>query len=147
MEARQSVQLVAGRGVVGSADQGGKRQVTVLSRERWMAACEALGEPLDPRERRANLLVSGIDLENTRGRVLVVGGCRVRILGETKPCEQMDAAFEGLRGALQPHWGGGAYGEVLDGGELTVGDEARWEERMIDTSPDTTLTHGSPAHR
>ena len=127
MDAQPSVQLVAGRGVAGSADQGGNRQVTLLARERWMAACESLGAPLDPRERRANVLVSGIDLENTRGRVLVVGPCRVRILGETKPCEQMDAAFEGLRNALRPRWGGGAYGEILDGGELTVGDETRWE--------------------
>jgi MOSC domain-containing protein YiiM len=127
MDARPAVQLVAGRGVAGSADQGGKRQVTILSRERWTAACESLGQALDSRERRANLLVSGIDLEDTRGRVLVLGACRVRILGETKPCEQMDDAFTGLRDALRPHWGGGAYGEVLDGGEVAVGDEVRWE--------------------
>ena len=46
---------------------------------------------------------------------------RIRIFGETRPCEQMDAAREGLRAALEEPWAGGAFGEVLDGGEIQVG--------------------------
>ena len=40
----------------------------------------------------------------------------------------MDEAYEGLRAALDPHWGGGAFGEVLDDGDIAVGDAVSWEE-------------------
>jgi len=76
--------------------------------------------------RRANLLVEGIRLAETRGRVLQIGACRVRIYGETKPCEQMDAAFPGLRRAMVDNWAGGAFAEVLDNGPIAVGDSVRW---------------------
>jgi MOSC domain-containing protein YiiM len=39
----------------------------------------------------------------------------------------MDVAFQGLRRALEPGWGGGAYGRVVVGGEIRVGDEVRLE--------------------
>jgi MOSC domain-containing protein YiiM len=73
------------------------------------------------------VVLSGIDLENTRGRVLRMGPCRVLVHGETRPCEQMEETLAGLQDAMRPHWGGGAFGEVLDGGEIQVGDEASWE--------------------
>jgi MOSC domain-containing protein YiiM len=119
--------LVAGRGIAGSADQGGKRQVTILARERWEAVIERLGVAVDPSARRANLLVSGIDLENSRGRVLRIGACRIRVWGETRPCERMDEAEPGLRSALDAHWGGGAFGEVLDAGQIAIGDPVSWD--------------------
>jgi MOSC domain-containing protein YiiM len=71
--------------------------------------------------------LSGIDLFESRGKVLRIGAVRVRVLGETRPCERMDEALPGLRAALSEPWGGGAFGEVLDDGTLTVGDPARWE--------------------
>jgi MOSC domain-containing protein YiiM len=37
----------------------------------------------------------------------------------------MDAQVLGLTAALDPYWNGGAYGIVLDDGEVSVGDEAR----------------------
>lgn len=129
MDGHQWAHLVAGSGIDGNADQGGRRQVTLLSRERWAAACQRLGEPLDPRERRANFLVSGVDLVDSHERVLVVGDCRIRILGETRPCRRMDEAFPGLQDELRADWGGGAYGEVLDSGEVCVGDDVRWSDR------------------
>ena len=78
--------------------------------------------------RRANLLVSGIRLEDTRDRTLAVGDLRIHIHGETRPCGQMDAACEGLMDALDPHWGGGAHGSVVNDATIAVGDEVRWEE-------------------
>jgi MOSC domain-containing protein YiiM len=130
MDPHDRAMLVPARGIVGNANQGGKRQVTVLARERWEQIVERLGEPLDPSVRRANLLVSGVDLENSRGRVLRVGSCRLLIHGETKPCERMDEAFDGLRAAMAPHWGGGAFAEVLDAGDITVGDAVAWDQHQ-----------------
>ena len=119
--------LRAGRGLRDSADAGGRRQVTILSAERWARVCARLGAALDPGLRRANLLVSGVDLERSTNRVLRVGSCRIRIVGETRPCERMDDAHPGLLAALDPPWAGGAYGEVLDDGDVAVGDPVRWE--------------------
>ena len=127
MDAAAHVTLVAGRGIVGNAHQGGKRQVTILSRERWQEVMRALDADLEPRARRANVVVSGIDLENSRGRILRIGACRLLVNGETRPCEQMEDALAGLQAAMRPRWGGGAFAEVVDGGDIAVGDEVSWE--------------------
>ncbi len=126
MDPAERAALVAGRGIVGNANQGGRRQVTILEEELWTAATAELGSTLDPAARRANLLVRGLPLANTRGRVLAIGACRFRILGETRPCERMDEALPGLRRALDPDWRGGAFAEVLSDGEIAVGDEVAW---------------------
>ncbi|MCI0595875.1 MAG: MOSC domain-containing protein, partial [candidate division Zixibacteria bacterium] len=89
---------------------------------------EELSGKIHPSMRRANLMVSGVALAETRGRILQMGNCRIRIWGETRPCEQMDEAYPGLKEALNPYWGGGVFGEVLDDGDITVGDEVRWIE-------------------
>ena len=128
MDARDSIELVAGRGVAGSADQGGRRQVTLLEREVWEGLMRELGSGADAETRRANVLVSGIDLRDSRDRVLRVGSARVRVAGEVKPCERMEEAVPGLRAAMFPEWRGGAFAQILDGGEVAVGDEVAWED-------------------
>ena len=92
MDARDSIELVAGRGMARSADQGGQRQVNLLEREVSSALMRELGSAAEPETRRANVLVSGIDLRASRGRVLRLGGARVRVAGEVKPCERMEEA-------------------------------------------------------
>ena len=119
--------LVAGKGIRGNANQRGKRQVTIIERERWDELMKELGAVLSPSARRANLMVSGVPLAGMRGRVLRIGACRVRIYGETKPCERMDEALPGLQRAMRPNWGGGAFGEILDDGEIRVGDPVSLE--------------------
>lgn len=127
MDAAAAATLVAGRGLQGDATQGGRRQVTILSLERWTALTAHLPGPPAPAIRRANLLVNGVDLAHSRGRVLRIGEARVRIFGETRPCRQMDEACPGLQAALDPAWAGGAFGEVLHGGEITLGAPVAWE--------------------
>lgn len=126
MDPAPQATLQAGYGIVGNADWGGRRQVTIIQRERWDRVVATLGTHVEPTARRANLLVSGVELADTHDRILKVGRCRIRIGGETKPCERMDEACPGLRNALVPNWGGGAYGQVLDDAEIRVGDPVRW---------------------
>lgn len=123
MDPVSSATLVKDRGIVGDANQGGRRQVTVIEREVF----DRIGETLPdagPVMRRANLMVSGVRLQDTRDRVLTVGDVRIRIGGETRPCNLMDEQCAGLTAALDEGWGGGAYGVVLDDGEVRVGDPA-----------------------
>lgn len=123
--------LRAGRGIVGNADQGGRRQVTLIDRQTWDLVTEQLHDSVEPAIRRANLLISGLSLAESRGRILRIGTCRLRINGETRPCHQMDEATPGLRGALAAPWRGGAFAEVLDEGEVEVGAPVEW----VDASP------------
>ena len=122
MDRVDRAELVAGRGVRGSANQGGRRQVSIISQEAWDAAIEQLGVAVDPAARRANVMVSGVDFADSRGKLLRIGPTLIRILGEVRPCERMDEAEEGLRNALKPHWRGGGFGEILEGGTIATGD-------------------------
>src|SRR4030095_10013993 len=121
MDPVRSALLEPGLGLDGNADRGGRRQVTVISRERWAELMRDLGADLPPSARRANLLLSGVDLEAARGRVLRGRPARVLINSATRPCERMEEAHAGLQALMRERWGGGAYAEVLDGGEIHVG--------------------------
>ena len=128
MDAVPTAELVAGEGVKGSADRRGKRQVTLIEREAWSAMMAELSADVPPAARRANVMLSGVRLADTRGRVLRLGSTRIRIAGETLPCERMEEACTGLRAVMRPDWRGGAFGEVITGGSISVNDTATWEE-------------------
>lgn len=126
MDPVTEAEAVQGRGLKNNANQGGKRQVTLIDEARWREAQDQLGIEVDPRTRRANVMLRGIDLERTNGRLLRIGDCIVRIYGETRPCEQMEEAQAGLREALRPRWRGGAFAEVVTSGTIRAGDRAEW---------------------
>ncbi|RZM25418.1 MAG: MOSC domain-containing protein [Sphingomonas sp.] len=101
----------------------GRRQVTLLERGDWDAALAEVGHSLPWQERRANLLVDGLDLPQVAGaRVRIGDTVELMITRETDPCERMDALAPGLRAALTPDWRGGACSRVVVGGTIRVGD-------------------------
>ena len=101
---------------------GGARQVTVLAKEAWQAACREVDAALPWTARRANLLVAGLSLEASIGKRLRVGQVLLEITGETRPCEVMEVAHAGLREALEPGWRGGVTCRVLAHGTVQIGD-------------------------
>jgi MOSC domain-containing protein YiiM len=124
MDPVHNAEAITGRGLIGNADQGRRRQITIIDEAAWREAAAETGTDVDPSKRRANVMLRGIPLANTRGKLLRLGSCLVRILGETRPCEQMEEAQRGLRKALSPNWRAGVFGEVVEGGAIRVGDVA-----------------------
>jgi len=91
---------------------------------------QELGVERDPALRRANILVSGIELAHTRGRVLSIGDARLVVGGEVTPCERMEEAVSGLQAAMRPDWRGGVFTQVDAGGVIHVGDQVEWQENL-----------------
>jgi len=130
MDGVMEASAVAGQGLAGSVGRSRRRQVTIIELERWQSYQRALGLDIPASGRRANLMVSGVSLARTRGRILRVGGVRLAIGGETTPCERMDEVAQGLRDLMRPDWGGGVFAQVLDHGVLTVGDAVTLEDEQ-----------------
>ena len=123
MDEVRSVAMTPETGIEGNAQSGRKRQVTLLAIERWRDAERELGRPADPALRRANILLEGVDLVESRGRTIRLGEVELYVWGETRPCRKMDEASAGLQAALDPEWRAGAHAEVAIGGTVRVGDE------------------------
>jgi MOSC domain-containing protein YiiM len=102
------------------------RQVTVVFREGWDAACRELGVELPWTTRRANLFVEGVAVPR-EGKCLVIGSLVLEVTQETQPCQVMEAAHRGLRAALTPDWRGGVCCRVVQGGTIRVGDRVEVE--------------------
>src|ERR1051325_4045830 len=104
MDAANRATLVTGRGIAGNADQGGKRQVTIVDLERWQELMDRLGGDLENDVRGANLVIDAFDLFDSRGKTLRIGTARLLIHGEVRPCERMDEALPGLQAAMRERW-------------------------------------------
>ena len=106
-----------------------RRQVTLIERADWEAATAEVGCSIGWEQRRANLLVEGLDLPQVKGVRLRIGADVVlEVTRETDPCERMEALAPGLKAALLPDWRGGACAMVVTEGVIAVGDEIRIEE-------------------
>jgi MOSC domain-containing protein YiiM len=127
MDQVDTATLVENRGIEGNANQNGRRQVTIIDEQTWQRLMTELDASLDPSARRANLMIRGLPLADSRDRLLRIGECVIDVRGETRPCERMDEALPGLRAAMREGWAGGVYGTVLRGGVVRVGDPVTFD--------------------
>ncbi|MFL0414578.1 MOSC domain-containing protein [Sphingomonas sp. 179-A 2A2 NHS] len=125
-----------------------RRQITLIERGDWDRAMADVAHAISWEERRANLLVDGLDLPQTAGcRVRIGAHVVLEITRECDPCERMEALADGLRAALTPDWRGGACAMVISGGHIAVGDEIRIEESWPSHSERSTTSVTSAAKR
>ncbi len=100
----------------------GDRQVTVLTREGWQAACQEIAADLPWLTRRANLYIEGLNLHESVGQQLQIGTMQLLITRETDPCNRMQEAHNNLFEALAKEWRGGVCCRVIQDGLIHVGD-------------------------
>ena len=67
--------------------------------------------------------VRGIDLENSRGKKLWLGGSVIEIRGENPPCRRMGD----MQLPLKPRWRAGVFGKIEQGGTIRVGDAVKYQ--------------------
>jgi MOSC domain-containing protein YiiM len=138
MQAHDRIGVTAGAGLVGdryatgtgtySGTGRGPRHVTLIERE----AVDAVRSPgdggVDVREdeTRRNLVTEGVALNHLVGRTFRVGAVRMRGVRLAEPCAYLEqlTGLAGVRAALVHR--GGLRAEVLDDGELRVGDEVSY---------------------
>jgi MOSC domain-containing protein YiiM len=123
MEALAAAAVTCEHGLAGDA-RGHKqgRQITVVFRESWDAACAELGADIPWTTRRANLFVEGVETPRPPAR-LRVGDVVLEVMQETDPCMLMERSHKGLKAALTPGWRGGVCCNVIEGGNIRVGDD------------------------
>jgi MOSC domain-containing protein YiiM len=102
----------------------GARDVTLIERESVDAARSADDGGVDVREdeTRRNLVTEGVALNHLVGRTFRVGAVRMRGVRLSEPCAYLEqlTGLAGVRGAFVHR--GGLRAEILDDGELCVGD-------------------------
>ena len=131
----ERARVMAGRGLEGdryAAGAGtfsknpGKRDLTLIETEALAAYERDSGQKLSAAESRRNLLTEGVRLNDLVGRVFQVGPVRMRGLRLSEPCTHLARLThpEALPGLVHR---GGLIAEVLNDGELSVGDEIKEE--------------------
>ncbi|MGM0608666.1 MAG: MOSC domain-containing protein, partial [Candidatus Muiribacteriota bacterium] len=124
METADSVNVFKESGIENDCRGNSKNaQITILSLESWEDVCKEVNKNLDWKVRRVNLLIKGVNLENSTGKCLRIGNeVALKITGECKPCNRMENEVEGLYNALKSNWRGGAEAVVLTPGKIQKGD-------------------------
>jgi len=138
----ERARVLAGRGLEGDryaagigtfSSNPGKRDLTLIETEVLAAYEQESGKKLSAAESRRNLLTEGVRLNDLVGRTFQVGPVRMRGLRLSEPCTHLARLThpEALPGLVHR---GGLIAEVLNDGELQVGDEIREETEALESS-------------
>lgn len=125
---RQPMRLVdeasaeVGGGIEDVVQPSVKRGITLLSATQWQQTIDELGTDLPWTTRRANVLVECDTLAPLIGQTIYVGTIKMLVHKETVPCDLMDQQYLGLMAALVPDCRGGVHGQVVEAGQVRVGD-------------------------
>ena len=111
------VEAITGFGLRHDANAGrAKRQVLIIEHE----TLDEFGLPIG--EVRENITVEGINLAGTAaGTRLRVGNTLLEVTLDCAPCQFIEDKRPGLRAAMEGRRG--TLFRVIEGGEITVGDE------------------------
>ncbi|MFL5383508.1 MAG: MOSC domain-containing protein [Longimicrobiaceae bacterium] len=126
----REVRAVAGMGLEGDRyfgmrRTGGRkrqyeRQVTLIEAEA-VDAVSAAGAAFAPGDARRNLVTRGVSLNDLVGRTFRVGGARLRGVERCDPCVRLTRlTYQGVERDLRDR--GGLRAEILEGGDIRVGD-------------------------
>ncbi|WKN50111.1 MOSC domain-containing protein [Nocardioides sp. Arc9.136] len=123
MEARASIEVVAGRGVVGDRWWGTKhRHVSVQSAEALAEAAAELGRPVPPAATRRTVTIAGGAVPTEPGARLQVGDVLLEVVRVAAPCRVMESSM-GPGGATALRRRGGSILRALTSGTVRLGDE------------------------
>lgn len=129
METPESIELLAGQGIVGEHHLGNQqrphRQITLIQHEHLEVIGRLLGrEAVDPALLRRNVVVSGINLAALRMAEFSVGGVVLQGTGDCDPCALMDHNLgAGGYAAMVSHCG--ITATVESSGTIALGAEVR----------------------
>jgi MOSC domain-containing protein YiiM len=126
----QSVRAIAGRGLEGDryalgcgtwSATPGQRDVTLIEIEELERFVREYGHPYDVAQSRRNLLTRGVRLNELVGRCFLVGAVPMRGVRLCEPCAHLARLTSApvLPGLVHR---GGLYAQILQDGELAVGD-------------------------
>jgi MOSC domain-containing protein YiiM len=127
----ERVRAIAGRGLAGdryeagagtwSQRPGGGRQLTLIAAEDLEAVARERGIRLDAAASRRNILTAGIDLHALVGRRFRVGPVLCLGIRLCEPCVYLQTKTQpGVLEALTHR--GGLRADILEGGDIAVGD-------------------------
>ena len=122
MQAKDRVEVEAGKGIVGDRYHGTKhRHVTVQSRESLDEAATVFGDDVPSHLTRRNLTVSHGSIPREPGSRLRIGGVLLEAVRVAAPCKLLDDTIgAGAQDALRRR--AGTVFRVLEGGVVAVGD-------------------------
>lgn len=125
MLAKEEVELVAERGIVGDRYQfSGNRQVTLIQAEHLPVIAAFTGGAVAPELVRRNVVVSGVNLLSLQKQRFAIGGAILIGTGACAPCEKMEVAL-GVGGFQAMRGHGGICARVERSGVIRNGDRVR----------------------
>jgi MOSC domain-containing protein YiiM len=130
MQSLQSVQAVAGKGLVGDRKfrdpshpkkDEPHREITLIESEAVEGVNRDYALHLDAIETRRNILTRGVALNHLVNREFAVGPVRLRGIMLCEPCTHLEGLTRnGVMRALVHR--GGLRAQILEGGMISVGD-------------------------